>query len=117
MIHDQLPRRVRREVRRCPFVRIPQRDREPGWKPPPRVFESHAEVILVRRQMLYDTLACGLTLTEDLVGLAKENSGVAEWVKARVPPDVWARLDNPREPVVEGPEWTVSSDVSERRET
>ena len=67
--------------------------------------------------MLYRTLVCGLTLTEDLVRLAKENSGVAEWVKARVPPDVWARLDDPGEPVVEGHEWTVSSDVSKHPES
>ncbi|EAQ89049.1 predicted protein [Chaetomium globosum CBS 148.51] len=93
-----LPRKVRRRVRSYPFTRIPPEQllkrRTPRPIPPPREFESRAEEIRVQRARLRNTLACNLGLTEELVRFAKENPGPAEWVRARVPPDAWARVDD-----------------------
>jgi hypothetical protein len=61
------------------------------------VFESRDEEIRVLKRMLRNTLACNLMLTEELVRFAKENPGPAEWVRARVPPDAWARVDDESE--------------------
>ena len=101
MVHDPLPRRVRRRVRSYPFTRIPPEHllnrRTPRLIPPPRVFESRDEEIRVLKRMLRDTLACNSTLTEELVRFAKKNPGPAEWVRARVPPDAWARVDDESE--------------------
>jgi hypothetical protein len=56
-------------------------------------------------------MVCNLTLTVNLVRFAKENPGAAEWVKARVPPETWARLDDLSELVVgEGHPWFGSLD-------
>ncbi len=33
-------------------------------------------------------------MTEELLLFAKENPKVVEWVKARVPPKTWVRLDH-----------------------
>ena len=64
----------------------------------------------MRRQMLRDTLVSNLTLTVNLVRFANENPETAEWVKARVPPETWARLDDPSELVVdEGHPWFQGS--------
>ncbi len=45
--------------------------------------------------MLRETLLSNLWMTEEFLLFAKENSEVVEWVKARVPPETWARLDHP----------------------
>ncbi|KAK3296183.1 uncharacterized protein B0H64DRAFT_397605 [Chaetomium fimeti] len=98
-VHDPLPRRVRRRIRSYPFTRIPPERllnrRVPRPIQQPREFSSRAEEIRVQRHRLRDTLACNLMLTEDLARFAKENPGPAQWVRARVPPTAWARLDDP----------------------
>ena len=45
--------------------------------------------------MLRETLLSNLWMSEELFLFVKENPEVAEWVKARVPPETWARLDHP----------------------
>jgi hypothetical protein len=95
MVHDPLPRRVRPEVRAYPFVRLTA---EPPPPPEPRrvrKFRSHEEEIRHRREDLRNTLACGLALFEEQVEFARQYPNHAKWVKARVPPDVWARTDDP----------------------
>lgn len=100
-VPNLLPRRVRRRVRSYPLTRIPPEHLLKRQTlrpiPPPRVFESRAEEIRVQRTGLRNTLACNSGLTEELVRFAKENPGPAEWVRARVPPDAWARVDDETE--------------------
>jgi hypothetical protein len=92
---------VRRELRHYPFERIPDRDDQPTPSPrPPRKFASRAEEIQFRRGKLRRALLCNLTLTETLVRFARENTAAAEWVKARVPPEAWARVEDPSEMVI-----------------
>ena len=109
-VHDPLPRRVRREIRDYPFQRIPPEHlvnrRIPRPIPPPRVFESRDEEIRVLRRDLRNTLARNLMLTEELERFARDNPGPAEWVRARVPPEAWARLNDPSEvEIIDEEEW------------
>ncbi|KAL2127967.1 hypothetical protein VTI74DRAFT_9919 [Chaetomium olivicolor] len=124
MIRDPLPGRVRRDLRHYPFQRVAYHVliQEYRKRRTPRVYKSRAEEICVKREMLRDTLLSNLGLTEELVRFAQDCHGAAEWVKARVPPDTWARLEDhsdivlPLEPK-EGHTWTESSDRVERPES
>ena len=76
----------------------------------------------MKRRMLRDTLRSNLGLTEELLRFVQDFPDAAEWVKARVPPETWARLDDPSEFVLplapkEGHTWTGSSDQGERPES
>lgn len=102
MVHDPLPRSVRRKLRHYPFRRIPLDVLVPlePVRRTPRVYRSREEEIRVKREMLRETLVCNMAFTEDLVRFARKESGAAEWVRARVPPHIWARLDDPEELVL-----------------
>jgi hypothetical protein len=72
--------------------------------------------------MLLHTLRSNLGLTAELLHFVQDFPDAAEWVKARVPPESWARLDDPSEIGVpleleEGHTWTGSSGVTERAES
>ncbi|KAK4158277.1 hypothetical protein C8A00DRAFT_28783 [Chaetomidium leptoderma] len=64
---------------------------------PPREFGSHEEEMRHRRKDLRSTLACGYSLFEEHVKFVQEHPKHAEWVKARIPPKAWERLDDPSE--------------------
>lgn len=102
MLRDPLPRRARRELRHYPFQRVAHRHliQEFPKRPRPRVYKSHAEEIRVKRAMLLNTLRSNLSLTEELLRFVQDCPDAAEWVKARVPPESWARLEDPAEIVV-----------------
>ncbi|KAK4106686.1 hypothetical protein N658DRAFT_555499 [Parathielavia hyrcaniae] len=98
-IHGPLPRSVRRELRHYPFERNPHRHKplfvlEPGATPPRRKFRSHSEEVRIRRSVLRDCLLEGSGMSDALVEFAIENPDVVEWVRARVPPETWGRLDH-----------------------
>ncbi|KAK3898756.1 hypothetical protein C8A05DRAFT_47009 [Staphylotrichum tortipilum] len=102
MVHDPLPRRVRREFRHYPFEKSPHLHKPP---PPPgpgprRTFGSRAEEIRFQRGKLLSTLRHNDYLTDALVRFVRENPEAADWVRVRVPPEVWPRLDDPYEPIV-----------------
>jgi hypothetical protein len=66
--------------------------------------------------MLLNKLLINLGLTVELLRFVQDSPDAAEWVKARVPPESWARLEDPSEIGVvplepkEGHTWTGSSD-------
>jgi hypothetical protein len=67
----------------------------------------------MKQTMLLDTLRSNLGLTQELLRFAQDCPDAAEWVKARVPPEAWARLEDPSEIGVplepkEGDTWTGS---------
>lgn len=124
MIRDPLPSRVRCELRLHPFERVAHHIlTQVHYKPkPPRVYQSRAEEIRVKRSMLRSTLLSGSGLTEELLQFVQDCPEAAEWVKARVPPESWARLEDPSEFVLpleprEGNTWTGSPDLAERSES
>ncbi|KAK3900817.1 hypothetical protein C8A05DRAFT_45412 [Staphylotrichum tortipilum] len=96
VLNNPLPRKVRREIRHYPFRRVANHilTREHPKRPTPRVYKSRAKEIRIKREILYDTLRSNLTLTEDLLRFVQDCPEPAEWVKARVPPEVWARLED-----------------------
>jgi hypothetical protein len=72
IVHDPLPRRVRREVNAYPFVRPIAEQLEPPPPPGPRrvrKFRSHEEEMRHRRKDLRNTLACSLALFEEKVSV------------------------------------------------
>lgn len=100
MVQDPLPRRVRREVQQYPFKRLTAEQLKPPpkiWDEEPRKFASDEQKMRHRREDLRSTLACGLSLFEDHVDFVRGHPKHAAWVKARVPPEAWARLDDPSE--------------------
>ncbi|KAH6843404.1 hypothetical protein B0I37DRAFT_346917 [Chaetomium sp. MPI-CAGE-AT-0009] len=124
IIHDRPPSRVRRELRHYPFERVPHHllIEEYPRRRTPKVYKSRAEEMRVKRHMLHDTLLSNLCLTELLLRFVQDFPDAAEWVKARVPPEAWARLEDPSEPVLplepkEDQTWTGSSDPVERPES
>lgn len=60
---------------------------------PPK-FESHEEEMRYWRERLRQALACSFDLFQEHITFVREHPEHAEWVKARVPPDVWARVDD-----------------------
>ncbi len=69
----------------------------------------------MKRRMLRNTLLSNLGLTESLLRFVQDYPDAAEWVKARVPLEAWARLEDPSEFVLplepeEGHSRTESSD-------
>ncbi len=76
----------------------------------------------MKRRMLYDTLRKNLCLTEELLRFVEDCPEAAEWVKARVPAKLWARLEDRSEFVVpletnEDFTWTGPSSSVERPES
>ena len=76
----------------------------------------------MKRTMLLNTLRSNLGFTEELLRFVQDCPDAAEWVKARVPPESWARLEDPSEIGVplepkEGHTWTGSSDRIEHPES
>ena len=72
--------------------------------------------------MLRNTLLSNLGLTESLLRFVQDCPDAAEWVKARVPLEAWARLEDPSEFVLplepeEGHSRTESSDRVEHPES
>lgn len=47
--------------------------------------------------MLRRTLLTNCGLTHNLMRFVRENPEAAEWVRVRVPPETWARLEDPDE--------------------
>ncbi|KAK4234786.1 hypothetical protein C8A03DRAFT_46963 [Achaetomium macrosporum] len=120
MMRDPLPGRVRRELRHYPFQRVAYHVliQEYPKRRTPRVYKSRAEEIRVKRKMLRDTLLSSLGLTEELLRFVQDCPDAAEWVKARVPPETWARLEDPSEIVLplepkEGHTWTGPTKLEE----
>jgi len=50
-----------------------------------------------QREMLRTTLVSGLGLTHELVRFVEDHPEEAAWVKARVSPEAWARLNDSSE--------------------
>lgn len=76
----------------------------------------------MKRRMLRNTLLSNLGLTESLLRFVQDCPDAAEWVKARVPLEAWARLEDPSEFVLplepeEGHSPTESSDRVEHPES
>jgi hypothetical protein len=93
-------------VQAYPFVRLTAEQLEPPPIREPksvRKFGSHEEEMNHWRKDLRHSLACGLALFEEHVEYVRQHPKHAEWVKARVPPDAWARLDDPSQIVRFGP--------------
>ncbi|KAK4139211.1 uncharacterized protein C8A04DRAFT_40906 [Dichotomopilus funicola] len=94
LVRDPLPSRVRRELRYYPFQRVNRvLIQEYPKQPPLRRYKSRTEEIRVKRWILYETLLSNLGLTEELLGFVRDCPEAAEWVKLRVPPEAWARLE------------------------
>ena len=68
----------------------------PGPRPP-RQYPSRAAEIRARREHLRSSLAGNLGLLPEHVTFVQEHPEEAAWVKARVPPETWTRLDDPSE--------------------
>ncbi|KAK3898555.1 hypothetical protein C8A05DRAFT_47159 [Staphylotrichum tortipilum] len=77
ILRDRLPGRVRRELRHYPFWRVAYHllVQEFCKEPSPR-------------------LRSNLGFTEELLRFVQDCPDGAEWVKARVPPEAWARLED-----------------------
>lgn len=94
MVCNPLPYRVRRELRYYPFQRVNHAlIREYPKQPPPRRYKSRTEEMRIKRWILYETLLGNLGLTEELLRFIRDCPEAAEWVKRRVPPEAWARLE------------------------
>ncbi|KAL2147268.1 hypothetical protein VTI28DRAFT_10258 [Corynascus sepedonium] len=93
-----LPGEVRRQFQRYPFRRSKLRYQKyvPGPRPPSH-YRSHAEEMRFQREMLRTTLVSGLGLTHELVRFVEDHPEEAAWVKARVSPEAWARLNDSSE--------------------
>ncbi|KAH6615994.1 hypothetical protein B0J18DRAFT_484807 [Chaetomium sp. MPI-SDFR-AT-0129] len=94
-IQIPLPGKVRRELRHYPFERIPHHclTRKVPVRPPRRIYKSRDEEVRVKRHMLRGTLLENLYLTDELLQFAQDFPDGAEWVKARVPPELWAKVE------------------------
>lgn len=101
-VHEPLPGKVRRKLQRYPFERVAHHilTRDNPTPRTPRVFSSRAEEIRVKRDSLRRTLLGNLGLTEELLRFVRDCPDAAEWVKARVPSEAWARLEDPSEYVL-----------------
>ncbi|KAK3292990.1 uncharacterized protein B0H64DRAFT_403257 [Chaetomium fimeti] len=117
IVHGRPPSGVRRELQYYPFERVAHYilTEEYPRRRTPRVYKSRDEEIRVKRHMLRHTLLSNLCLTEELLRFVKDFPDAAERVKARVPPEAWARLEDPSEFVMplepdEGHTWAESSD-------
>lgn len=124
MVSGPLPGSIRRELRHYPFKRIAHHIlvQEYPKQRTPRVYKSREEEIRIKRVMLRDTLLSNLYLGENLRRFIQDFPDAVAWVKARVPPETWARLEEPSEMVLprepkKGHAGTESSDGAERPES
>ncbi|KAL2171279.1 hypothetical protein VTG60DRAFT_3385 [Thermothelomyces hinnuleus] len=94
-VRDPLPHKVRREIQHYPFRRSRLRYQKyvPGPRPPGQ-FRSQADEMRIQREILRNTLVSGLALTHELLRFARDHPDEAAWVRARVSPEAWARLDD-----------------------
>lgn len=69
-------------------------------RPTPRVYKSLEEEEIVKTHMLLDTLLSNMRLGEENLRFVRKFPDGAEWVKAQVPPEAWARLDDPSERIL-----------------
>jgi hypothetical protein len=111
-VEDRLPGRVRREMRHYPFERFGQ---YPGRPRQPRKVLSAADELRCKRNNLRSTLAKGFCLLDWHLRFVKEHPQHAEWIKARLPPDVWARLSDPSEEVIVVGRASTTKDAKETR--
>jgi hypothetical protein len=102
IVHCPLPSSVLRKFRRYTFERVAHHlltQKYPKWRTL-RVYESRAEEKLAKQRMLQSTLLSNLCLTAEFLWFVQDFHDAADWVKARVPADSWARLKDSTESVL-----------------